>query len=108
MYLVPGSSAMGYRLPLDALPWIAPGERNPGFDRCQFEPRPPLPATAAEQMRQRPQLRADRGNGTTSPAAGSPPGQPMPEALAPPGGVVRTALCVEPRDGHLYVFLPPL
>jgi uncharacterized protein (DUF2126 family)/transglutaminase-like putative cysteine protease len=34
----------------------------------------------------------------------------LPEGLekATPREVVRTALCVEVRDGHLYVFLPPL
>ena len=29
-------------------------------------------------------------------------------AAAPEGEVVHTALCVEPRDGHLHLFLPPL
>ena len=26
MYLIPGDSPMGYRLPLDALPWTAEGD----------------------------------------------------------------------------------
>lgn len=40
------------------------------------------------------------------------PKQSLPAVIAPPKGVrqagVRTAMCVEARDGHVWVFLPPI
>ena len=100
MYLLPGDSPMGYRLPLDSLPWSAEGDAQPHFEVDPFAPRGALPARGA--------LRIQR--------AGDAPHEPE-EELEPDAsivplqsarGVVRTALCVEPRDGILHVFMPPI
>jgi uncharacterized protein (DUF2126 family) len=81
--LVPGDSSMGYRLPLDSLPWLSEQERAqlplPQLDPLQR--RPPLGRTAMPHAR--------------------------PEAGTPIRVPVRTALCVEPRQGCLRVFMPP-
>lgn len=95
-YLVPGDSPMGYRLPLDAQPWIAPGDRPPGYPPDPAQAQPPLPTRAV--LRQRHAARGSAG-----------PGSPV---LAPGHGesatwIVRTAMCAEPRGGVLYVFMPP-
>lgn len=45
MYLLPGDSPMGYRLPLDALPWVSEADYPWQFDQDPFAPRAPLPAT---------------------------------------------------------------
>jgi transglutaminase-like putative cysteine protease len=76
VFLVPGGSAMGLRLPLDSLP---EPEDEPLYERSPLEAQPPLGAVS----------------------------QPV-GAAAPEGEVVHTALCIEPRDGHLHLFLPPL
>ncbi len=94
LLLTPGDSPMGFRLPLDSLPW-EPGdikEEPTEFDPA--EPRGPLPGRPepAPVLVQRP------GDG--------PPAKP--KAADTPPAVVRTALCVEPREGKLKVFLPPL
>ncbi len=47
LYLMPGDSPMGYRLPLDSLPWAAPGERQDVIEQDPFAPMAPLPAMAA-------------------------------------------------------------
>ncbi|MBN8511125.1 MAG: transglutaminase family protein, partial [Burkholderiales bacterium] len=46
LYLIPGDSPMGYRLPLDALPWAAAGERPFLLEADPFAQRPPLPGAA--------------------------------------------------------------
>ena len=39
MFLIPGDSPLGYRLPLESLPWIDPDQEEPGFERDPLEPR---------------------------------------------------------------------
>ncbi|MGV7210750.1 DUF2126 domain-containing protein [Oxalobacteraceae bacterium A2-2] len=47
LYLIDGDSPMGLRLPLGALPWVQPEDREPRFDIDPFAPRDPLPQHAA-------------------------------------------------------------
>ena len=111
MYLVPGDSSMGWRLPLDSLAWARAEDQIAEQTRDPFAPRPPLPAAAP--------LFAQYRAPTSGTAASLAPSTKMTPAAqsgrdAPPArfvsaaGVTRMALCVEPRDGNLYVFLPPL
>ncbi|OUL98338.1 transglutaminase family protein [Variovorax sp. JS1663] len=46
LYLVPGDSPMGYRLPLDSQPWASKGDYPYLVERDPSAPRPPLPASA--------------------------------------------------------------
>jgi uncharacterized protein (DUF2126 family) len=46
LYLIPGDSPMGWRLPLDALPWAAAGDRPFLLEADPFAQRAPLPAAA--------------------------------------------------------------
>ncbi|MBC7436953.1 MAG: transglutaminase family protein [Bdellovibrionales bacterium] len=51
MYLMPGDSPMGYRLPLDSLPWVRKNEYPYMIEVDPFEPRGPLPPTSGMQAR---------------------------------------------------------
>jgi uncharacterized protein (DUF2126 family) len=113
MYLLPGDSPMGYRLPLDSLPWTRDTDRVEEVERDPFAARPELPAAARwEAQFRRP------GAGETAAAgaphagraasAGSPGKGAAPARFESAGWVTRTALCVEPRQGNLHIFLPPL
>jgi len=46
LYLFPGDSPMGYRLPLDSLPWAAPGDQPTLQVQDPFAPQAPLPTPA--------------------------------------------------------------
>jgi len=94
MYLIPGDSPMGLRLPLDSLPW-APADQHPHTDPLD----PTAPREPLHDPRGRPQDYIRTGPSEPAAAGASPP----PGA----GNLVRTALCVEPRHGRLHVFLPP-
>lgn len=89
MHLIPGDSPMGLRLPLASLPWV-PEDRRASLD--PLDPtarRGPLPRYSFEL---------------------GPGGPPVAEQSLPDDadGVVRTALCAEPREGMLHLFMPPL
>jgi uncharacterized protein (DUF2126 family)/transglutaminase-like putative cysteine protease len=94
MYLLPGDSPMGYRLPLDSLPWAAPGDAQTVVPRDPLAARRQLPSRQVLAVQTRRQVRPA---GTASPPVR---GRSAPE-------VVRTAMCVEPRQGTLHVFMPP-
>jgi len=122
-FLIPGDSPMGFRLPLDSLPWAVPQDRDfieldPGVERAPLPhafafPLRPKPAhpTVVRQLRQwyPPESGHDQAEGS-----GARPGTTVADPFAAPmhlesaAGIVRTALCVEPREGILRVFLPPI
>ncbi len=117
MYLMPGDSPMGWRLPLDSLPWAAPTDRGHLIEQDPFAHRVDLPVAPIT-------LQARHASARVKAA--------VPAKFQSDPSVVRTALCVEVRDpnrangpkaeadamvkgeksgaksGVLYVFMPPL
>ncbi len=100
LFLMPGDSPVGYRLPLASLPWLPASERPQIADPDPFAPRRRLPDQAAV-------VQAFRRTGV-SPDALSGERQERVEQTIGDGNAVRTALSVEPRDGRLCVFMPPV
>jgi uncharacterized protein (DUF2126 family) len=105
MFLIPGDSPMGLRLPLDSLPWTAE-ERLPLPERSQMAPFPPMDdyhAAVAERA-------AGAGSAPREPAEPKrqPEPEPGPESEPRTVKVTHTALCAEARNGRLYIFMPPL
>ncbi|BBT19050.1 IMP dehydrogenase [Metapseudomonas otitidis] len=92
--LIPGDSPLGYRLPLDSQPWVSEAD----YPYVQAAD----PSQAFPPLRRAAELRTQPRHGAATPAQ-QPPG---PHQSA--GGITRTALCAEPREGRLYLFMPPL
>ncbi len=84
LYALGGDSPLGLRLPLGSLPEVLPGEAEPEPEVDTFAPRAKLPARAAAAA-------------TAARALG-----------ASPRELVKTALTVQVRNGHVHVFMPPL
>ncbi|MGL6210271.1 MAG: DUF2126 domain-containing protein [Paracoccaceae bacterium] len=95
LFLVPGDSPVGYRLPLNALPWVAPIAYPNVTPSDPMQKLPPLPDFA-----ERPQRSAF--------TASEPQQARVEQTITEVGGAVRTAVSVEPRDGRLCVFMPPV
>ncbi|MBF0585151.1 MAG: transglutaminase family protein, partial [Magnetococcales bacterium] len=88
LFLLPGDSPIGFRLPLESLPWLAPAEREEAFAEDSMQSHPPL----------------GRYDGSAPAGAVQQPPTGKVEAVE----VIHTALCLEARDGRLHLFLPPL
>jgi uncharacterized protein (DUF2126 family)/transglutaminase-like putative cysteine protease len=93
-FLIPGDSPMGYRLPLDSLPWAARENLRAYHEPDWFAPRRALQVPGEGRTRGEGDWPSDDG--------------PLERRPVDPTGVVRTALCAEVRNGILNVFLPPL
>ena len=83
LYALPGDSPLGLRLPLGSLPELLPEEAEQDFPVDPFAPRKALPARTALSAK-RAKVRGRK-----------------------PREVVKTALTLQVRDGHLFVFMPP-
>lgn len=102
LFLVPGDSPMGYRLPLDSLPWTKPEDVEWSFDPDPFHNREDLPAAPERK----PEL-------FSQPAPQDVPIPPEDRREALEEGesakwVARPALCVQQREGRVFVFMPPV
>jgi len=113
LYLIPGDSPMGLRLPLESLPWTKATDRSHPIDGDPFarrEPLRPLSPSVAISLQPRESLtRSDHV---------------APDKFESRADLIRTALCVEVRNPNrnngpkreftdaesavLYVFMPPL
>jgi len=174
LYLVPGDSPMGLRLPLDSLPWVAKSEYPWVYDTDPMEdvmnrplpmeksivqqvsgvPADRQPALNAAQIFVRPGVAAGGPSGGDKDGATSTPGKDgsaedgtsvLGEGIEPDGAgedegavkektaanaaapvkpvsgsareplpgesaswVIRSAMCIEPRNGRLHIFMPPV
>lgn len=99
LYLVPGDQPAGHRLPLGSLP-LLPADLYPYFNPIDpFEDRPPFEEDAPGTV---PSATAAPAQGLSDCGGISFMGFDAPEAP------VRRAICVEPRDGLLNIFLPSM
>ncbi|VWX62714.1 conserved hypothetical protein [Burkholderiales bacterium 8X] len=87
LYLIPGDSPMGYRLPLDSQPWVSKGDYPYMIERDPMAPRSELPA--GEHYRRR---YADMTTGAAAPDRagvpydfGAPPASPAALRMQAPG-----------------------
>ncbi|HVU85946.1 MAG TPA: transglutaminase family protein [Pirellulales bacterium] len=105
LFLLPGDSPLGLRLPLEALPYLPPSSRQGIYPLDPTAPRGPLPDYPGRTPQ--PEIpAAGRGRGADELHDQRTIRAATPELLSTE--VVRTALCVEPRDEALHVFLPPV
>jgi uncharacterized protein (DUF2126 family)/transglutaminase-like putative cysteine protease len=94
LLLLPGDSPIGYRLPIEFMPWIAP-------DDLEYEYEEP-PLAAWVRLPSRPARRMDLFE--TTPVA-----DPLPAVSNSSQTAlekIRPSLCVQAREGRLHVFLP--
>lgn len=104
-FLLPGDSPLGLRLPLDSLPWV-PADQTRLYPEDAFEHQPPLPEPAYGQAYVEGEPATTLEPGIHHQQLGRPTDEDDdPQQSAP---VVRTALCVEVREGRLHVFMPPV
>ncbi|MFO1094338.1 MAG: transglutaminase family protein [Planctomycetaceae bacterium] len=106
MFLLPGDSPVGLRLPLESLPWVPASQMPSPYPRDPLDAPPPLPTPDYRGQRFVPGAPDAVGQpGISEQSAHSDADTAARHASAP---IVRTALCIEPRQGRLHVFMPPL
>ncbi len=100
LVLIPGDAPLGFRLPLNSLPWVSKEDREIEPDPDHFAEHPPLKSTVYDLNR----FTTAAAQSTMRPEAQS----RDTKADAPLSQVLHTALCIEPRNGRLHLFLPPI
>ncbi|MCB0854465.1 MAG: transglutaminase family protein [Bacteroidetes bacterium] len=109
LFLIPGNSAIGMRLPLDRLPYMSPGQIEEPVEADPLEKLPDLPDekkmenTISQRQGQENELTLTSSKLVVEEESEKPQFQPAYQMQT-----IKTALCIEPRGGILYVFMPPL
>lgn len=99
LFLIPGDSPIGLRLPLDRIHWSTPHQEPHSLPRDLFEHVPPLPE------------RVDNFTLTVNHASHPPAFDLQPQTLNKSGSrglPLTTAFVIELRNDTLHVFMPPL
>jgi uncharacterized protein (DUF2126 family) len=99
LFLAPGDSPIGFRLPLESLPWIPAAARTHTGPADPFADLTPLP--------QREAARQPFLSGALNSRAWEMRTRQVEQQPVFTGASVRTAMAFEPRDGRLCVFMPP-
>jgi uncharacterized protein (DUF2126 family) len=99
LFLIPGDSPIGYRLPLGSLPWAKPEDVEAPPEVDPFAPLAPLTPKTQHAVRV-----VHRDPVPPGPSVSAQP----PQRGASSAGVIRSALCVEARHGRIHVFMPPV
>ncbi|KUF12469.1 DUF2126 domain-containing protein [Pseudoponticoccus marisrubri] len=128
LFLIPGDSPVGYRLPLGGLPYITPVAYPYIYPADPSEiPATPLPDVHADLDERRRAIleeleRIAREEAETLPPVTQGRDQDVASSrqdmrrreeqrqmggVDPATGAVRTAIAIEPRDGKLCLFMPP-
>ncbi|MFN8253363.1 MAG: transglutaminase family protein [Ferruginibacter sp.] len=123
LFLIPGNSPIGLRLPLESLPLVSKSKMPEHVERSLFEELPALEnfhdtvprrygsITIHEAPPQRLQQQVT-GTALTETGKKKPLKEKKEEAeperdLLFEVDTIKTALCVEMRDGYIYIFMPP-
>ncbi len=103
VFLVPGDSPVGYRLPLAGLPYIPPAQYPYVHQMDPTIAREPLPdfSPRHDGGALRPLEAAHFTAGTAAQEQNE-------QTVGDEDNATRTAMSVEPRDGRLCVFMPPV
>ncbi len=102
LFLLPGDSPVGLRLPLPSLPWVDPSDVPEVHPPDPIVNRGRLPVPLRDVPIVEPSMQDSKKLKKPTERDRLPePGESAPWA-------VRTALCVEPRGGRLHVFMPPV
>ncbi|MDB6038535.1 MAG: dehydrogenase [Verrucomicrobiales bacterium] len=98
LFLIPGDSPIGLRLPLDTLPWVSKSDYpyvhpiDP-FDPAYVAPIKTIIPPIGIPAKPRAESKGDA--------------ERVPQAGESADWIARTAVCVEARSGRLHVFMPP-
>ncbi len=114
LFLIPGDSPIGLRLPLDSLPSgvskilyqidpFAQRDPLPRYQELRHSAQAQLTSPETQITEQRRDFRATAESLEQNGAAEAE--EISPESLSK---VLNTAMCIEPRGGRLHVFMPPV
>ena len=98
LFLLPGDSPMGLRLPVEGLPWVSEQ------DYSYLIPRDPM---AQHPGLADPDLCLEQGKSAQPRREKPSEKQRKTEVGKSDPDTIRTALCVQPKDGNLHIFMPP-
>ncbi|MBN8788220.1 MAG: transglutaminase family protein [Terrimonas sp.] len=122
LFLMPGNSPIGLRLPLNSLPVVAKNKEPKQVERSLFEELEPLPSyqeiitsrygLVAEHPAVKQPVQAQKISDKKEKEKGrKKKTDEDEESTIPPvfeTDVIKTAICIEARDGIIYIFLPPV